>query len=327
MRVFRFSGLAAMVLLAASCGVGNDGRTGFGIAQLPGQVEADSIAAAYIATASLACPVQKPAGPRVYVFTPSPDSNYIKVATLKPKAGKWIEESSVNYVAFDIGDGLRFKSFDDSAMVRTFAGQNFFTFGVLREKDAAAAASTEVLYNLDTDGLQSVTFFGKYLKDGRIEGESNKEMLVGTERPEMQWALARQAENPKFVELSRGNLISDQAIEWWVDTNPNALTNARTVKFGSLPAECSLVEAFNSAKKVNSAKYRAALLHMRGYNVVVAYRKSSKSHYIAWAEPEIQGRTLSKIYFENDSTLDLFYYKGRKTFKYRLNLSTAKITR
>lgn len=334
MKRYNFLGLAAMALLAASCGVVGTKQSTNVKVELPTQAEADSIAnvhapaaAAASSTPSLACPVQKAQGPRVYVFSPSVDSNYIKVTSLMPKSGKWVEESSVNYVAFDMVDGLRFKAFDDSAVVMTFGGQRFFTFGALRE-NGTAAASTEVLYNLDTDGIQSVTFSGKYLKDGRIEGSSNKTMLVGTERAEMQWAIARQAENPKFVELSRGNLMSDQAIEWWLEYNPKALTSASKVVFGALPAESSLVEAFKSAKKENSPKYRAALIRMRGYAVVVAYRKSSAAYYIAWVEPlGRKGASLNNIYFENDTNLALYYYRGNTTFKHHVNLASAKITR
>ncbi len=334
MKIFKFLGPVAVALLAVSCGVGGRKTVGNASVALPTQAEADSIAvscgsiAAPYGTRSLACPVQKPQGPRVYVFSPSADSNYIKVTSLMPKGGKWVEENSVNYVAYDSVDSLKFKSFDDSALVRTFAGQNFFTFSVLRENGASDAASTQVLYNLDTDGLQSVTFSGKYLKDGKLEGTSNKEMLVGTERPEMQWAIARQAENPKLVELSRGNLMSDQAIEWWLEYNPKALTSASKVVFGALPAESSLVEAFKAAKKENSPKYRAALIRMRGYAVVVAYRKSSAAYYIAWVEPlGRKGASLNNIYFENDTNLALYYYRGNTTFKHHVNLASAKITR
>ena len=176
-----------------------------------------------------------------------------------------------------------------------------------------------------------MTFSGKRLKDGRIEGTSNKTMLVGTERPEMQWAIARQAADPNLVELSRADLMSDQAIEWWLDNNPDAATRASKIIFGALPEESSLVAAFKSARKENSAKYRAALLNMRGYTVVVAYRKSSGAYYIAWAEPQCtdrkRGKLLNSIYFENDTSLVLFYYKGKTTFKYRVNLANARITR
>lgn len=334
MRRFKFLGPVAVALLAVSCGVGGGGKTaGSASVALPTQAEADSIAAPYGSIAAshgsmtLACPVQKPQGPRVYVFSPSADSNYIKVTSLMPKGGKWEEESSVDYVAYDSVDSLQFKAFDDSALVRAIAGQRFFTFGVLRTH-GNDAASTQVLYNLDTDGLQSVTFSGKYLKDGKLEGTSNKEMLVGTERPEMQWAIARQAENPNFVELSRGNMMSDQAIEWWVEHNPKAMSSASKVVFGALPEESSLVEAFKSAKKENSAKYRAALIRMRGYSVVVAYRKSSAAYYIAWAEPlGKKGAYLNSIYFENDTNLALYYYRGNTTFKHHVNLASAKITR
>ncbi len=340
MRFFRFLGFAAMALLAVSCGVGGGKPAGPSTVTLPTQAEADSIAAALGTAArtsdgtgqTVTIPYTKPAGPRVYTFTPSADSNYIKVIALMPKknAAGWEIESSVDYPAFDMIGDLRFKAFNDSVLVREFGGAKFLTFGVLRE-GAVESASTQVLYNLDTDGLQSVTFSGKRLKDGRIEGTSNKTMLVGTERPEMQWAIARQAADPNLVELSRADLMSDQAIGWWLDNNPDAATRASKIAFGALPEESSLVASFKSAKKENSAKYRAALLNTRGYTVVVAYRKSSGAYYIAWAEPQCtdrkRGKLLNSIYFENDTSLVLFYYRGKTTFKYRVNLANAKITR
>lgn len=77
-------------------------------------------------------------------------------------------------------------------------------------------------------------------------------------------------------------------------------TNGKVV-FGALPAESSLVEAFKAAKKESSPKYRAALGR--------------------------KGASLNNIYFENDTNLALYYYRGNTTFKHHVNLASAKITR
>ena len=148
---------------------------------------------------------------------------------------------------------------------------------------------------------------------------------------EMRWAIATQAADPRLVELSEADLMTDQAIEWWLDKNPTALTRATRISFGQIPAESSLVAAYKKASKESTAPYSAALFNIRGYTVIVSYNRSSASYSLIWAEPQCRNkntdRLLNNIYFESGSTLALFYYKGRTTFKYRLTLANGSLKR
>ena len=132
-----------------------------------------------------------------------------------------------------------------------------------------------------------------------------------------------------LVELSRADEMTDQAIDWWLKNNPRALTNASSVSYGALNAESSLVEAFRKAKKESSANYSAALFDIRGYTVIVVQRKSNGSYVLAWAEPvcvnKNRDRLLNSIYFRNASNLTMFYYKGKSTFNYQLNLANGRL--
>jgi hypothetical protein len=65
--------------------------------------------------------------------------------------------------------------------------------------------------------------------------------------------------------------------------------------------------------------------------MICAYSKTTKDYVLVWCEPVCKNRNrdqlLNTIYFENDNTLDLFYYKGRTTFKFRVNLATKNLRR
>lgn len=180
--------------------------------------------------------------------------------------------------------------------------------------------------------MQSLSFSGKNLGDGRIEGISDEAMLVGMERPVMQRLKKEIDSDPRLVRISEADYLTDEAVSWWLANNPDALTTASRIKFGSVPAESSLVQKYLSAKgKQNCSKYRAAMFDIRGYTVIVAYHKASSSYVLAWAEPECRDhyrdRLLNDIYFESGSSLAMFYYHGRRTFKLHLNLAEKTIKR
>ena len=91
------------------------------------------------------------------------------------------------------------------------------------------------------------------------------------------------------------------------------------------------MEDFASAKgKVNSAKYRAAMMDIRGYTVVVAYQKESGDYVLAWAEPECRNkykdRLLNSIELEG-SNLVMSFYHGSRYFKYTINLASKTLSR
>ena len=180
----------------------------------------------------------------------------------------------------------------------------------------------------------SAVFYGKLL-DGqmrRIEGQSPEALVAPEMRSaEINYLLAVMAEDHSLVQISQADALTDEAIAWWLENNPKAATSASKLLFGQLPEECSIVEAFKKDRnKEKSGGYTAALFDIRGYTVVCE-RNSAGAYSLVWCEPKCKDRSrdryLNTIYFEKGATLCLYYYKGRTTFKYRINLSSKNITR
>ena len=139
------------------------------------------------------------------------------------------------------------------------------------------------------------------------------------------------ADDRSLVQITRADALTDEAIAWWLENNPKAATSAKKLLFGQLPEECSIVEAFaKNRNKEKSGSYTAALFDIRGYTVVCE-RNGAGEYALVWCEPKCKDRSrdkyLNTIYFEKGATLCLYYYKGRTTFKYRINLSSKSITR
>ena len=194
----------------------------------------------------------------------------------------------------------------------------------------------EVLYLPEEDILHQAMFYGTPLKpasDGafRIEGQSPEDIEGLTVTAEVAWLLARFRENPSLVQISKADLLCDESIRWWREKNPSAETTASRVNFGALDEESSIVQAYKKARKENGKLFNAALFDLRGYTIICAYSKTTKDYVLVWCEPVCKDKNrdklLNSIYFEGDSTLDMFYYKGRTTFKLRLNLSSKQLRR
>lgn len=292
---------------------------------LPTQSQADSLMLALTGHGDcLNVPLQFDERPKVYGFLP--DSTDVSVFTLVPENGAWVKESDASYPC-NYEDCLAFISFTDSSAVRTFDGRRVITFSMIHEK-GEKACKTIAIYNPDTEEFKSLYLNGTMLADGRIEGSSNKALIDGAERPEIQWALATMASDPKLIELSDGELMTIQSLKWWEEKNPGALKNATKINFGQIPEECTLVDSFKTAGKEKSAKYIVAQFNVRGRSVIVAQRRATGEYILVWSEPvKYNGRTIENFYFDNDSVLSILYYQGRKSFKYRLNLSTTALSR
>ncbi len=139
-------------------------------------------------------------------------------------------------------------------------------------------------------------------------------------------------DNPLLEEIPENFYLTDAAVQWWLEQNPDALTTARNLKFNILPENCSLVEEYTKARgKKNSSKYTAAMFDHREYTVIVVYQKEDKNYVLAWAEPECKDhyrdRLLNSISFDDANTLSMDYYHGNRTFKYRLNLTSKTLRR
>ena len=190
-----------------------------------------------------------------------------------------------------------------------------------------------LLEPLGTTAISAV-FYGKPL-DGqmrRIEGQSPEALVAPEMRSEeINYLLAAMEENHSLVQITHADALTDEAIAWWLENNPKAATSAKKLLFGQLPEECSIVEAFKKNRnRETSGNYTAALFDIRGYTVVCE-RNGAGEYALVWCEPKCKDRSrdkyLNTIYFEKGATLCFYYYKGRTTFKYRINLANKNISR
>ena len=192
----------------------------------------------------------------------------------------------------------------------------------------------EVLYLPEEDILNQAMFYGNPIKGEqlRIEGQS-PESIEGLDlSPEVSWLCGKLKENPSLVTISRADLLTDTSIRWWMDKNPKAATTASRLNFGGLDPESSIVSAYKKARKEKGRRCNAALFDIRGYTVICTINKSTGDYSLVWCEPVCKNRNrdkfLNSIYFENDgTTLVLFYYKGRTSFKLRISTSSQSIRR
>ncbi len=235
-------------------------------------------------------------------------------------------------------EGMSGRHFVDSSYSFRIKGADWFGFSYLMSSaDGSQQVYVEACYCPSSDAFDAVAFRGSNtLKAGsgelyRITGRIEKNLSGGESQPQQRLMVSRLEGNPSLDEVPERDYLTDAAIEWWVEHNPGALTSANKLNFNILPSECSLVEGFAAAKgKVNSGKYRAALMDVRGYTVVVVYQKESADYVLAWAEPECRDkyrdRLLNSIELDG-STLVMSFYKGSSYFKYSLNLASKTLRR
>ena len=231
------------------------------------------------------------------------------------------------------------KQFADSSSVHEIAGSKCFRLNCLasspdgREMNYVAFAWTP-----SGDSFISLAFTGKnVLRPGEdmpyhIEGRIEDNMLVNADRPETRLLIASINENPCLEQIPAEDYLTDAAIDWWLEQNPDAIGSATKLNFNILPENSSLVSSFESAKdKKSSARYSAALFDIRGYSVIVVRQKADGQYVLAWAEPECKDhyrdRLLNSIKFEDANTLEMFYYHGNRHFDYKLNLSAKTVKR
>lgn len=244
----------------------------------------------------------------------------------------WSVASEYNVEDDDIKADSNF-DFVDSTYVLKIAGREYLRFN--RLITYAGGDSLEYVAHLfcpkEEFNSRSLSFIGKVLADGTAEGRIDDGLESGMDTPPMIFLKSELQKKENLHELPMSTILTDESIQWWLDRNPDALTSARSIRFGQIPEESSLALTYESLKKESCSKFRAAMFDIRGYTVVVAYERATGKYLLAWAEPECKdhknGRLLNNIYFEDGSTLVLFYYHGKKTFKYRLNLSSKSLRR
>ncbi len=252
------------------------------------------------------------------------------------KVGAWSLVDSYEAPTAD-AEGMSVRHFVDSSFTFRIKGDDYFGFStLLSSADASEQVYMISVYCPRSDEFNTVAFRGRNVL-GKQDGETYRiygrtDLSSGAEKPQTRLLLSMLQSNPLLEEIPERDYLTDAAIEWWLEHNPEALTVAGKLNFNILPEGSSLVEDFASAKgKVNSAKYRAVIMDIRGYSVIVAYQKESADYVLAWAEPECSdrrtGRLLNSISFDDANTLTLFYYQGKRTFKYRLNLASKSLRR
>lgn len=276
---------------------------------------------------------------RIGVLAINADSlttGYLRMMTLVQENGSWNLENSYDLPAFEDEEMSSIAFVDDCNMLRILK-KDCLRFNCLLSNDGASRQNyVAAIWNTTDEQLYKVTFSGKNILTGnadpyKIQGRSDIKMQSATNRPEMQLLANDIDKNPQLAAVSDADYLTDEAMQFWLKNNPDALTTARKVVAATLPEESSLVQAYLSAKgKQNSAKYRAAMFDFRGYTVIVAYQKDSNDYILAWVEPECKDhyrdRLLNSISFTNASNLELFYYHGKRTYKYHLNLASKALS-
>ena len=217
--------------------------------------------------------------------------------------------------------------------VSPFGGRNYLHFAYLN----GDAEYVEVLYQPEEDIINQAMFYGTPIKPAegehyRIEGQSPEMMEGLSPTAEVLWLTGRLKENPALVALSREDLLTDESIKWWLERNPHAQSSAAKLTFGKLDPDSSIAAAYKKARKEKGKSSNAALFDIRGYTVICAANKSATEFTLVWCEKacanKYRDRFLNSIYFDSDgTTLNLFYYKGNTTFKYRISLPSQTIRR
>ncbi len=260
----------------------------------------------------------------------------VRIVTLVDGRDGWTQEGVYDAPAAD-AEGMASRSFVDGSSVVTIRGTRFLFFNYLLD-GADGQAYVAAAYAPQTDDFGCVSFRGKdvrgtgHVPPYHILGRSDEALLSGMDRPWMRLLLQQIRDNEWLEEIPENIWLTDAAIAWWQEQNPDALTSATHLKFNILQPECSLVEEYAKAKgKKNSSKYTAAMFDHRGWTVIVVYQKADDNYVLAWAEPECQDhrrdRLLNSIAFDDANTLALSYYHGNRTFKYRLNLTSKNLRR
>ena len=209
-------------------------------------------------------------------------------------------------------------------MISTFGGKRKYIHFAYR---GGTDEYVEALYLPEEDLVNQALFYGK--GDGtRIEGQS-PELIEGVNvSAEVAWLVARLRENPYLVQISKADILTDDSIQWWLQKNPKAQTSATKLVFGKLDPESSIVEACKKARKEKGSWRSAAIFDIRGYTVICTV--SGGEYTLVWCEPVCTNRNtqpyIRSIYFDNDgTTLNLFYYKGKTTFKKKISLPSRTI--
>jgi hypothetical protein len=258
------------------------------------------------------------------------------VLTVYEKNGaEWTLHNDFHINKEYIQDGLNARLIAQAQIVRV-QELRLVRLRYLSEKDLYAEY-VQMLLNPLTGESDAVIFYGHNAKTSKdkqaykIEGQSPQALSNAIVTAQMQYLVNDLNQDENLSIISEEDALTDDSIQWWLQNNPSAGDGKkRSVRFGTLDPRCGLVAAFKKAKKDKSSRYRAALFDIRGYTVICVQDLSSGNYSLAWCERQCQNkkrdRLLNTIYFENETSLALFYYHGRKSFKRHLSLAAKKIS-
>jgi len=321
----RFGILLCVAALFCSCGTTGK-LSGNKVKYMPTQAEADSIMNVRNAAVFV---VEKATGPTLYGFAVHKDSAMVDVHYMSYVKKYWYRAPVVVYPCGD-ESYLPLVSGPDSIKTVEIDSVKYLTFMIQREKHGHYQKTISI-YRTSDEMETSVTFNGQRRRDGKIYGETSFSMQTASEAAKLSWADSMLRSDPQLVTLSKEQIMTDQAIEWWLKKNPSALTGASRITFGNLPEECTLVQQYKKEQKETASTFRAALFDTLEYTVIVAQNRSTGYYSLVWVEPRCENkktdRLLNSIYFSGGSRLALFYYQGNRTFKYLISLSSGQMQR
>lgn len=251
--------------------------------------------------------------------------------------GSWSLAETLPLERYNLDSKLVDCRLDGPAQLVEVNGRKLLSFSYVNSASGIKNAEyATALFDPSDNSVTSAMFYGRDRsgKDGfKIEGQC-PEALSTLVMPEHAFLLNKINSDSRLVPIAKADALTDDSIAWWLEKNPDAETRATRLNFGALDEESSLVAGFKAARsrdKDSSRSFTAALFDIRDYTVIVAYSKTYKNYILVWCEPVCQNKNrdklLNSIYFEDDASLALFYYKGKTTFKHRINLASRTIRR
>ena len=258
----------------------------------------------------------------------------VVIRNFQKKGKKWKPQGTPSVFGTEVFEGERLVSRCDTVGLVEVDGGRCLLYSYLVSRGGGKELAYYLnLYSLSDYTLTTLEFSGLNIskKDGelKIEGQSRADGASAEQASRTDYLQGVIDGDPRFVKLSRRDYLSDEYIGWWLENNPQALGAARSVEFGTITEECSIYDAYRKAKKAVRGNLEAAVCDVRGYTVVLVQNRKTSSYLLVWAEPECRNRKtdryLAQVYFQDANTLVLFYYKGKTTFKYRINLHTRAL--
>jgi len=266
---------------------------------------------------------QEAAGPAVYGIEPVKDSSGICVKTLYNVKRNWTKTFETTYPGTC---NFPVVNTEDASDLTLPDGKRYLTGKITRQKGKTVAK--EMFCYLPEDySMTGIEFTGKIWRDGLVHGTTNIGYVNNPNEAKYQWCLEQLKKDSSLVFLSDARAKTELAIDVWMEKNDEG--RASKLSFGQLPEDCSLIGQFQKEKKQSSKLFKAVIIDTEENTLIVAQNRTKAYCFLAWAEPRcLNSKTdqlLNAIDFSSASELVLYYYKGSKTYKRRLSLSSGSI--